>query len=191
MVAPAPLGLSYDTLVTLKPCSDRRVAVANLLGGAEKWHGNLVTARQAKNAGVTFHDMMWAASAVARTTPDVERRLRLWMADCAAHVLHIFERERPSDMRVRECIIAARRFARGEIDAALAAACAAAREAASEAAWAAAWDAASDAAWAAAWAARDAAREAEESWQFEALVARLSDPEPDDLVLPAPIQFNQ
>lgn len=65
----------------------------------------------------------------------------------------------------------------------------AAGAAAKDAAWAAAWDGAWDAAWAAArhaaWAtARDAARAAEQQWQFDRLVAWLSDPEPEDWPLP-------
>src|SRR3546814_9974895 len=51
------------------------------------------------------------------TDADVERRLRLWLADCAARVLHIYEKTEAS-AAPREAIIAARRFARGEIDAA-------------------------------------------------------------------------
>lgn len=77
-------------------------------------------------------------SAVARTDADIERRLRLWLADCAAHVLHLYERTEASDAP-RRAIIAARQFARGEIDSAA--------SAASATASAAAWDAASAAAW--------------------------------------------
>ena len=82
----------------------------------------------------------------------VERELRLFAADCAERVLHVFERERPNDDRPRKAIQAARDFANGKIgaaarDAAWAAARAAARDAARDAAWAAAWDAARAAAW--------------------------------------------
>ena len=78
-------------------------------------------------------------------------------ADCAEHVLHIFERDYPNDKRPREAIEAARAFARGEIDAA---------------AWAAAWSAADAAASvaaraAASVAARAAAEAAEIKWQRE------------------------
>ena len=104
-----------------------------------------------------------------------ERTARLFAADCAEQVLHLFEREHSDDKRPRLAIEAARRFANGEIDRVdLAAAWAAAWAAASDAAWAAAraawaawdaagaaaWDAASDAAWAAARAAWDAASDA-------------------------------
>ena len=66
---------------------------------------------------------------------------RQFAADCAEHVLHIYENDYPEDDRPRKAIEATRKYARKEIDAA-------------------AWDAAWDAAWAAAWAARAAARAA-------------------------------
>ena len=128
-----------------------------------------------------------------------EHDLRLFAADCAEHVLPIFEKNRPGDDRPRKAIEAARKFARGEIGAAArAAAWAAARDAARAAAWAAARDAAGvaagdaagdaardaagdaagvaarDAARAAARAAaRDAAGVAERQWQASALGAYL------------------
>ncbi len=92
-----------------------------------------------------------------------EHAARLFAADCAERVLHIFEQRRPNDTRPREAINAARAFARGEIDNA---ARAAARAAAGAAAWAAAGDAAGDAARAAAWAAAEAA---ERTWQTDRL----------------------
>ena len=115
---------------------------------------------------------------------NIESELRLFAADCAEHVLWIYERDYPGDDRPRKAIEAARVYARGEIDAA---AGAAARDAARDAAWDAAWttaeDAAGDAAWDAAWdaaraaarttagaAARDAARDA--AWDAARAAAR-------------------
>jgi hypothetical protein len=43
------------------------------------------------------------------------RRLALWAALCAEHVLHLFEDEQATDARPREAIEAARRWARGEM----------------------------------------------------------------------------
>lgn len=43
------------------------------------------------------------------------RRLAHWAADCAAHVLHLFESARPGDERVRNAIALARAWARGEL----------------------------------------------------------------------------
>ena len=42
-------------------------------------------------------------------------RLALWAADCAEHVLDLFERERPGDDRPRRAIELARAWARGEV----------------------------------------------------------------------------
>jgi hypothetical protein len=41
--------------------------------------------------------------------------LALWAADCAEHVLHLFERERPEDDRPRRAIELGRAWTRGEI----------------------------------------------------------------------------
>lgn len=41
--------------------------------------------------------------------------LSLWAADCAAHVLHLFEKERPEDARPRRAIEFARAWSLGEI----------------------------------------------------------------------------
>ena len=97
--------------------------------------------------------------------------LRLFDADCAEHVIHLYEQVVPNDDRPRKAIQAARDFACGKIDdralaaardAAGAAARDAARAAAWDAAWAAAWAAARDAAWA-------AAGDAEQRWQEQRL----------------------
>lgn len=157
------IGLTYPEFEALSPCADSKRRVVRLLGGAKAWNGNSISAAAAREAGATFEDIVWAASAVARNDKDVERRIRLWVADCAARVLHIFEKERPRDDRPRLAIIASRQFARGEIG---------------DAAWAAARDAA--------WAARDAARDAEETWQFDRLIMWLSEDEPQDWPLSEP-----
>ena len=47
-------------------------------------------------------------------TDDDHHRLALWAADCAEHVLPLFERERPDDDRPRRAIEAGRAWARGE-----------------------------------------------------------------------------
>lgn len=41
--------------------------------------------------------------------------LAIWAADCAAHVLHLFEQAHSGDMRPRQAIELARAWARGEI----------------------------------------------------------------------------
>jgi hypothetical protein len=99
----------------------------------------------------------------ARITERIEtwndRTARLFAADCADHVLPLFERHYPTDDRPRKAIEAARASARGEID---------------RKALAAAWAAARAAAWAARDAAGDAARAAEIKWQSNRLALYLS-----------------
>src|SRR3990167_7392296 len=99
-----------------------------------------------------------------------EQSARLFAADCAEHVLPVWEAYTDDD-RPRLAIAAARAYARGEIDLEeLDAARAAAEDAAWAAARAAAGAAAGAATWGAAWAAtRDAARDAERVWQAEQL----------------------
>ena len=170
--------ITIAELDAMKPCagSSRRVKAALLkLDGSE---GRSYSAADARKAGCTYEDIIWAASAVARTDKEVKRRIRHWMADCATRVLHIYERDYPNDTRVREAIQATHEYADGRIndaarDAARAAAGAAARAAAGAAAW--------DAAWAAA---RAAAGAAEEDWQFDRLIEWLALDAPEPLPMP-------
>ena len=48
-------------------------------------------------------------------TDEHHHLLSLWAADCAEHVLHLFEAIRPNDSRPRQAIEAARAWVRGEI----------------------------------------------------------------------------
>jgi hypothetical protein len=48
-------------------------------------------------------------------TDEHHHLLALWAADCAEHVLGLFEGERPDDLRPRRAIDAARAWARGEL----------------------------------------------------------------------------
>jgi hypothetical protein len=128
-------------------------------------------------------DALWCLRAES-----LDRLSRHFQAWCAEQVLHIFEAERPNDVRIRDRIAMLRNDDATEAErdaawaaaqaAAQAAARAAARAAAWDAAWAAAraaaWDAARAAAWAAAWdaawaAARDAAWDAQER-QLRAMI---------------------
>ena len=111
----------------------------------------------------------------AEAAADAKRRLRLWLADCAAHVLHFYEKKGRSDAP-RKAIIAARARARGEIPAAAAYAAYAAAYAADAGAYAAAAAAAADA--------YAAARSTEMAWQLGRLIAWFSEPKPQDWPLP-------
>ena len=121
-------------------------------------------------------DALWVLS---DAMPD-DRLARHFQAWCAERVLHLFEAERPGDMRVRSQIDMLRNDAATPEQ--RTAARAAARDAAGDAAWdalsrAVAWDAAwaaRAAALAAAWAARaaaDAVAQAEQEKQLRAMIA--------------------
>lgn len=88
-----------------------------------------------------------------------DRTARLFAADCAEHVLPLYEREIRGDDRPRAAIRAARAYGRGEISEEE---LAVARSAAQDAVRHARWDTAGVAAWDATWAAAHAA-----SWTFD------------------------
>jgi len=205
------IGLTYEEFLALEPCDPAETRVVELLGGVEKWRGVSVTAAEARVAGCTLFDLLWVVSEVAQQRPDIERRLRLLLADYAAHVLHFYE-EKGKSNAPRLAITATRQFARGEINDVVLAGCSAlvfeaattafyatgaanyaahaayyavrvvAREAAAYAAEAAVPDA--EAAYPTLEAAANS-RDAEQAWQFDRLIARLSDDEPEDWPLPA------
>ena len=164
-----------------------------------------LTFAQVRAEGTSFDDLVWVAAAMALTDKDASRRLRLWMADCAARVLDVFENTESRDA-LRGAVVAARQYARAAIDKdAWATARAAGRTAAKESAraamrsgigagcwaanWAATWANASNSVWGAGWAAAadaafDNAREAEKVWQFDRFILWFSDSEPEDWPLP-------
>ena len=111
-----------------------------------------------------LEDTLWALEHVVDSGDKI---LRLWAADCAEHVLHVYTEKYPNDTRPADAIKAARQYANGEIsDAARAAARAAASDASDVA------RAASDAAWVAARAASDVARATSDAASDAAWVAR-------------------
>lgn len=179
--------LTIKELNKLKPCPEDGRRARALLRKLNSDPEHCFTAVEAREAGCTFDDIMWAAGVLARTDKTVERKLQMFAADCAAHVLHIFECEYPNDARPRNAIKARRDYANGQISdviASFAADCAAlaADRAALAAAHAAAAAAYTTLAAAAAYTAHAAA--AERQWQFDRLMAWLSDNEPKPLRLP-------
>jgi hypothetical protein len=152
------------------PCSDGWNKLLNHLGKKQVDDEPLSIATIIQSNGIK--DAVWALCAVEGK----DKEIRLFAADCAESVLHIYEKQYPNDDRPRKAIQAARDYANGLInedklsasrDAACAAAGAAAGEAAGEAAGAAAGAAAGEAAGEAAWAAWDATRAAawEAAWE--------------------------
>jgi hypothetical protein len=155
-----------------------------------------------RDAGASFSQIIWVLSSLAPADGEIRRRLRLWSADCVARVLDLFERVHPHDARVRAVIIAARQYARAEIDnmerqsaGVRAAEDLARRDTAGLVAAAATFLARERDSWAdnvAAGYARSAASVSSldpvdatgMEWQFQRLVDRMSAAEPDDWPLP-------
>lgn len=168
------------------------VGIADLLF----WAQGVTEAYEVEVRGETVSDYQKVCVEQARLVRKLnwsDEMLRLFAADCAARVLHIFEARHPSDERPRNAIIAARRFARGdatrdELRQAKSASYYAAEDAAEAAAEsyyaatrAAAYYAAADASYydasyyaaSAAEAAEDAGRKKERAWQQRRLLAYL------------------
>jgi len=196
------ITVTYDEVRALRLCESGLKSAAKQLGGVAAWNAKPATFADLRAAGVPYLDLKWLTWALAKDSEDVKRHLRLWLADCAAHVLYIYEKKGKSTAP-RKAIIAARARARGEISAAAAAAAAAdAAAAAVDAAYTAAYTAAAAAAYTAAYtaaaaaadaayaaaaaAAADAAaaRSTEYGWQLDRLVVWFSDQEPEDWPLP-------
>ena len=173
-------------------CCERGYHLVELYSLPE-WLAADCTIWEAEGKGTSHTDgagkTAYAQARLIRQLYISECDLRLFAADCAEHVLPIWEKSYPKDDRPAKAIEAARRFARGEIDAAAGdaarAAAWAAQDAAGDAAGAAAASAgaAGDAARAAARAAAEEARDAawaaagaaERQWQSETLATYLKD----------------
>ena len=100
------LCLTIADLDKLKPCPDsgRRVRAALRKSIADKAH--CYSAADARAAGCSFDDIAWAVTAMGRTDPAIERRIRLFLNDCAIRALPIFEARFPNDDRPRRAIMA-------------------------------------------------------------------------------------
>jgi len=130
------------------PCEDGWEKLLNRLNKTQSDDEPLSIATIIQCNGIK--DAVWALRAVEGK----DKEIRLFAADCAESVLHIYEKQYPNDDRPRKAIQAARDYANGvigkdELAAARAAAWAAwdvARAAAGAAAWAAAAEAAGAAA---------------------------------------------
>jgi len=161
------------------PCGNGWNKLLNYLGKTQADDEQLSIATIIQSNGI--EDAIWALRAVEGK----DKEIRLFAADCAESVLHIYEKQYPNDDRQRLAIQAARDYANGVIsedelaaarDAALAAGAAWAARGAALAARSAAWSAWDGSAASAAWVARvaSAASDASAAWAARgaALAAR-------------------
>ena len=87
-----------------------------------RWIGSTLYEIEVRGEVLTAEDKSVAEQArlIKRVDTWNEKNLRLFAADCAEHVLGIYEKQYPNDERPRKSIQAARDFANGLIDAAAA-----------------------------------------------------------------------
>lgn len=179
------MNITFKWAKKFNACEDGYTAVSDGLGGDDVYGmaRPIPLSVVLKYAGI--RNTFWCIRKL-KLSPEQQKDLRLFAADCAERVLPIFEKKYPTDMRPRNAIQAARDFVGGKIDRAAAYAYA---NAASAAAYAYAYaDADADAANAAAAAAAAAyayadadayayayaaARKSERDWQTEKLTAIL------------------
>jgi hypothetical protein len=138
------MNTTLNKIKSHRPCKDGWEKLLTYLGKTEADDDELSIATIIESNGIA--DAIWALRAV----DGYDKEIRLFAADCAESVLHLYESKYPGDDRPRKAIQTARDYANGLIYAA-------ARDAALAAAWAAAGAAAGDAALAAALAAAGAA----------------------------------
>ena len=166
------LTTTFARLRRAGACTDRYRHLAKALGGVTAWGKDTPIPLLTILSHNGLQDALWALVAV----PEPEIPLRDWMVrqfacDCAERVLPILEREYPGDVRPREAIAVAPRYAVG-------ASSEAERAAAESAAWTALGRlAAVAAALAAESAAVAAAGAAELSWQAGRFRELLSAPD--------------
>ena len=106
-----------------------------------RWVGPTLYEIEVRGEVLTAKDKSVAEQArlIKRVDTWNEKTLRLFAADCAEHVLGIYEKQYPNDERPRKAIQAARDFANGLIDAAAANAASGSAYAAHAAAYAASY----------------------------------------------------
>lgn len=174
---------SLAQLLTLNPCTEGRSFAGVVLPPGEFGAG------EARAAGVSFDDIVWGISALARKDPAIDAPLQRWLDACARHSYQMAGREYPVVQRESDERARRRDFEQGRLDAAVRAitryagrvAWAMASRAAGTAARAAvastglsggqgrpAVSAAAEAAWNRA---KEDAKRREEGWQFDRLVA--------------------
>jgi hypothetical protein len=81
-----------------------------------RWLGPTIWVVEGRGEMVDHGDkLVYAEARIIGATGWNQRSARLYAADCAEHVLHIFGNKYPNDTRPYEAIQAARQFANGEI----------------------------------------------------------------------------
>lgn len=112
------LTTSFALLRAAKACTGRYDHLAAALGGIAEYGEETPIPITLVLKAIGLEDTIWALQAVnpgQRAAAD--KLARLLAADCAEHILVLYEREYPNDWRPRQAIQAARQFALGAITA--------------------------------------------------------------------------
>lgn len=104
-------SVRVSDICKLKVCDDRAAWLKETFIVNE-----VITAAEAAARGATLQDIAWAAQRLGKNNLDIATRYRLFLADCAERVLHLYERQFPGDHRPRAAIQEARRFNRRGAD---------------------------------------------------------------------------
>ena len=169
-----PITTTLAKIREFSPCEDGYKKLCKNLGGVRKYGKDTPVKFSQIVESNGLDDAVWCLQTIC---PEYEKEVRLFAADCAESVLHIYEKKYPDDLRPREAIQAARDFAEGKITAAeLTSASWAADRASFSAAACDAWDAfavaRASARASASWAAWAAARKPEREKQKKMLIER-------------------
>ena len=138
---------TLNKIYKCEPCKTGWKKLCKNLGGKKAYGGDTPLKFSQIIESNGLNDALWCLRSIC---PKYDKEVRLFAADCAERVLHIYERHYPGDDRPRKAIQASKDYANGLITIKQ-------RNAAEDAGWAAARDAAGAAAGAAAWAAAGAA----------------------------------
>lgn len=108
------LTTSLTLLREHRACADRYRHLRRALGPGWGKEKPIPILRVLRENGLA--DALWALRAVPEKQAATRDKIaHLLAADYAAHVLHVFESRFPTDTRPRDCIVAARLFARGKV----------------------------------------------------------------------------
>ena len=107
-----PITTTLRKIREYSPCEDGYKKLCKSLGGVRKYGEDTPVKFSQIVESNGLHDALWCLRTIC---PEHEREVRLYAADCAERVLHVFEKKYPKDKRPTEAIEAARKFANGEI----------------------------------------------------------------------------
>jgi len=108
----SPLQITFNLLKSHNVHNSLYYILSEFVGGDELYGSDTLINMNTVMRALTLEDAVWTLRA---TTQDSSKVCRLFAADCAESVLHIFEEKYPDDKQPRNAIQSARDFANGLI----------------------------------------------------------------------------